>query len=56
MRDSLLFKCLVSFSYPGLLRHAGELDNLPEVAFYMVGPIAEVRKKAEALAKEQQGS
>ncbi|KAL5497508.1 hypothetical protein EMCRGX_G013984 [Ephydatia muelleri] len=35
---------------------AGELDNLPEVAFYMVGPIAEVRKKAEALAKEQQGS
>ena len=56
VRDSLLFKCLVSFSYPGLLRHAGELDNLPEVAFYMVGPIAEVRKKAEALAKEQQGS
>ena len=33
---------------------AGELDNLPEVAFYMVGPVAEVRSKAERLAKEQQ--
>ena len=43
-------------STPGFLQPAGELDNLPEVAFYMVGPIAEVRKKAEVLAKEQQGS
>jgi len=31
----------------------GELDNLPEVAFYMVGPIEEVQSKAEKLAEEQ---
>ncbi|KAF7995752.1 hypothetical protein HCN44_006859 [Aphidius gifuensis] len=30
---------------------AGELDHLPEVAFYMVGPIEEVVAKAETLAK-----
>lgn len=30
----------------------GELDHLPEVAFYMVGPIEEVVEKAERLAKE----
>jgi len=30
----------------------GELDHLPEVAFYMVGPIEEVISKAETLAKE----
>lgn len=30
----------------------GELDHLPEVAFYMVGPIEEVREKAEKLAAE----
>ncbi len=29
----------------------GELDHLPEVAFYMVGPIEEVAAKAESLAK-----
>ena len=31
---------------------AGEYDHLPEVAFYMVGPIEEVVEKAEKLAKE----
>ena len=30
----------------------GELDHLPEVAFYMVGPIEEVVAKAETLAKQ----
>ena len=32
----------------------GELDHLPEVAFYMVGPIEEVMAKAEKLAQDQQ--
>ncbi|KAI8793573.1 ATP synthase subunit, mitochondrial [Biomphalaria glabrata] len=31
----------------------GELDHLPEVAFYMVGSIEEVTEKAARLAKEQ---
>jgi len=31
----------------------GELDHLPEVAFYMVGGIEEVVAKAEKLAEEQ---
>ena len=31
----------------------GELDHIPEVAFYMVGNIDEVFKKAEALAESQ---
>lgn len=30
----------------------GEYDHLPEVAFYMVGPIEEVVAKAESLAKQ----
>ena len=30
----------------------GDYDHLPEVAFYMVGPIEEVVEKAERLAKE----
>lgn len=30
----------------------GELDHLPEVAFYMVGPVEEVREKAAKLAAE----
>jgi len=32
----------------------GELDHLPEIAFYMVGPIEEVVQKAEKLAESQQ--
>ena len=32
---------------------AGELDSIPEVAFYMVGGIEEVMQKAERLATEQ---
>merc|ERR1712033_52318 len=31
----------------------GELDHLPEVAFYMVGDIADVEEKAAKLAEEQ---
>ena len=31
----------------------GEMDHLPEVAFYMVGPIEEVVKKADRLAEER---
>jgi len=30
---------------------AGELDHLPEIAFYMVGPVEEVVAKAETLAQ-----
>jgi len=32
----------------------GELDHLPEMAFYMVGPIEEVAQKAEKMAESQQ--
>ena len=32
----------------------GELDDIPEVAFYMVGPIEEVVRNAEQLAAQQQ--
>ena len=32
---------------------SGELDSLPEVAFYMVGPIEEVTEKAKKLAAEE---
>lgn len=31
----------------------GELDHIPEVAFYMVGNIEEVLQKAERLADEK---
>ncbi|ESO04728.1 hypothetical protein HELRODRAFT_185579 [Helobdella robusta] len=31
----------------------GEMDHLPEVAFYMVGPIEEVIQKADRLAEER---
>jgi len=33
---------------------AGEYDHLPEMAFYMVGPIEEVVEKAEKMAESQQ--
>ena len=35
---------------------AGELDDIPEVAFYMVGPIEEVHvvRNAEQLVAQQQ--
>jgi F-type H+-transporting ATPase subunit beta len=35
-----------------VLRVTGELDHLPEVAFYMVGPIEEVKIKADKIASE----
>lgn len=47
--ELLMFKRvfdLISFS-------TGEMDHLPEVAFYMVGPIEEVVKKADRLAEER---
>lgn len=31
---------------------AGEFDHLPEQAFYMVGPLAEVEEKAARIIKE----
>jgi F-type H+-transporting ATPase subunit beta len=31
---------------------AGEMDDLPEQAFYMVGPIEEVIEKAKKLASD----
>ena len=34
----------------------GEYDHIPEVAFYMVGPIEEVAQKAERLAAERASS
>lgn len=36
--------------FKGLL--AGKYDDLPEQAFYMVGPMEEVVEKAAAMAKE----
>lgn len=42
-----LFFCFQGFSE--IL--GGKYDHLPEVAFYMVGPIEEVEAKAETLAK-----
>ena len=36
--------------FKGLL--TGQYDDLPEQAFYMVGPIEEAVEKAEAMAKE----
>lgn len=31
----------------------GQLDHLPEMSFYMVGDVAEVKQKAEKLAREE---
>jgi F-type H+-transporting ATPase subunit beta len=31
----------------------GELDHLPESAFYMIGPVEEVVQKAEKMAAER---
>ena len=31
---------------------AGEVDDLPEQAFYMVGTLDDVRQRAEEMAKE----
>lgn len=42
---------LLSFSLP---HSAGELDDIPEVAFYMVGSIDDVLAEADRLAREQQ--
>ncbi|KAL5006545.1 hypothetical protein ScPMuIL_015351 [Solemya velum] len=36
-----------------ILQGKCELDHLPEVAFYMVGPVEEVVKKAEKLSEDQ---
>ena len=43
--DTLYDECIVCFT--------GEMDHIPEVAFYMVGSIEEVVAKAERLAEEQ---
>merc|ERR1712118_421038 len=39
--------------FKGLL--AGQYDDLPEQAFYMVGPMEEVHEKAAAMAKDVEG-
>ena len=39
--------------YPCTRTSAGELDDIPEVAFYMVGPIEDVLANAEKLAQQQ---
>ncbi len=44
LTPSLIFFCL---------NPTGELDHLPEIAFYMVGDVNEVSAKAERLAEEQ---
>ena len=58
-----LFTHLFTFPFPHLslslfpfsaTSHPGELDDIPEVAFYMVGPIEEVLQVAEKLAQQQQ--
>lgn len=36
-----------------IILFSGEFDHVPEVAFYMVGPIEEVTAKAARLAEEQ---
>ena len=40
---------VVSLTFISVL---GDMDHLPEVAFYMVGDIQEVVEKAERLAEE----
>ena len=46
---------MIIFIYLNLwiLLISGEMDHVPEVAFFMVGPIEEVISKAERLAEEQ---
>ena len=44
---------IISPSLPPSLP-AGELDDIPEVAFYMVGSIEDVQRNAEQLAALQQ--
>jgi F-type H+-transporting ATPase subunit beta len=40
--------------FKGILE--GEYDDLPEMAFYMVGDISEVQAKADKMAKEMAAS
>lgn len=47
---SLLLKPMFLYSPSS----AGELDDIPEVAFYMVGSIEDVLANAEKLAQQQQ--
>lgn len=46
-------KIYVKFVTLSIVPITGELDHLPEVAFYMVGPIEEAVAKAERLAEDQ---
>ena len=41
-----------NFSLQGLHLLGGQYDDLPEMAFYMVGDINEVMSKADELAKQ----
>ena len=40
--------------FKGILE--GKYDDLPEMAFYMVGDIKEVQEKSEKMAREMSGS
>ena len=48
-----IYKQHIRCKYRLKLLFLGELDHLPEVAFYMVGGIEEVMQKAERLTEEQ---
>ena len=51
--DQVMFEPLPSFlSFYGNMILAGELDHLPEQAFYLVGSIEEVKAKAEKIESE----
>ena len=46
----MVWLSIYSFPPQGLL--AGEYDHLPEMAFYMIGDIAEAVTKADEIAME----
>ena len=54
-QSALLYNCGGNYwtNKGCLIILTGEMDHLPEIAFYMVGPIEEVTKKAERLAEER---
>ena len=60
VHTTIVLFVLSPFSLPPLslslspLPAAGELDDIPEVAFYMVGAIEDVERNAEQLAALQQ--
>lgn len=52
LKPYIIFKPHFQILFQGFTKIlVGEMDHLPEIAFYMVGPIEEVAAKAETLAK-----